>query len=599
MNHRALKMPTRLCLVALITASSLGAHGTARSQSPSCTQVVAGYATFTSCTGTLASGAIYGIQIPDDWNGTLVLFSGGYTRPGETVTSIFNLVDALSRRWFLENGYALAGSFAGTGLVIEQTLHSQIETLDTFASLYGPPTRTIAYGNSFGGFISAALVQQHPERFSGALSFAGPLAGTVGLFNQLLDVAFVIQQLLGPGAGLEIVHVTDPVSNVSIMQQVLNASQNTPEGRSRIALACAMGDIPGWFDPRGPEPAADDYAAQEASQFRWLANPVLYGFLFGTGRVDLEARMGGNPTWNTEVNYERQLENSIAAAEVESLYAAAGLDLEADLARLADAPRIAADPGAVEHSTENFVVDGDLGGVPVLTVQVTGDGLVVNQNDFAYRSVVLQAKDGQLLRETFVHRAGHGAYTPAERIAAFQTLLRRIDTGKWNGSTDPEALNASASALGPLYNVLQAGGPTPAPTEPAYFAYEPAPFLRPFSLGSAGASAGRRRAELDRSLSTHEPSIASSRSLAAWPLPYRGGSLHVSFAPEAGLGAEVGLYDISGRKVRALSHGLEKSGAQTTVWDGRDDRGVALGTGIYFLRVTGRRAAQLKVPVIR
>jgi hypothetical protein len=105
-------------------------------------------------------------------------------------------------------------------------------------------------------------------------------------------------------------------------------------------------------------------------------------------------------------------------------------------------------------------------------MHTSGDGLVVNQDEQAYRLVVQDAKDSQLLRQAFVHRAGHCRFTPAETISAFQALVHRIDTGKWAGSTDPDVLNAAASALGLAYNF---GGPS-------FLAFEPTKFERPFDL---------------------------------------------------------------------------------------------------------------------
>jgi hypothetical protein len=105
-------------------------------------------------------------------------------------------------------------------------------------------------------------------------------------------------------------------------------------------------------------------------------------------------------------------------------------------------------------------------------MHTTGDGLVVNQDEQAYRSAVLDAHDSQLLREVFVHRAGHCSFTPAETISAVQALLRRIDTGKWAGRTDADTLNTAAAALGPTLNVAP----------PGFISFEPTPFLRPFDL---------------------------------------------------------------------------------------------------------------------
>jgi hypothetical protein len=80
-----------------------------------------------------------------------------------------------------------------------------------------------------------------------------------------------------------------------------------------------------------------------------------------------------------------------------------------------------------------------------------------------------------------------------------------------------------------------------------------------------------------------------TRLLAAWPLPYRGGEIHISFATAGGLGgglgkAEVALYDVRGRRVRTMVRGLYPAGLQGTVWDGNDDTGRPVASGAYFLR---------------
>ena len=157
-----------------------------------------------------------------------------------------------------------------------------------------------------------------------------------------------------------------------------------------------------------------------------------------------------------------------------ALYKQAGLDLNKDLNTLNTAPRIAADPGAVEYLNRYISFNGELN-IPVLTMHTTGDGLVVNQDEQAYASVVRSEGDAKLLRETFVHRAGHCAFTPAETLAAFQTLIHRLDTGKWENSTNPDLLNQEAAALGPTFNTLGQG-----PVPPAFLTFEPTRFLRPF-----------------------------------------------------------------------------------------------------------------------
>ena len=45
------------------------------------------------------------------------------------------------------------------------------------------------------------------------------------------------------------------------------------------------------------------------------------------------------------------------------------------------------------------------------------------------------------------------------------------------------------------------------------------------------------------------------------------------------------LYDVSGRLVRTLADGDLAAGEQRLRWDGNDDRGRALASGVYYLRV--------------
>jgi pimeloyl-ACP methyl ester carboxylesterase len=425
----------------------------------------------TTNTGTLPDGATYLIQVPNPWNGTLLLYSHGYVVPGSS-NPARDVGDPLTGQYLLDHGYALAGSsYATTGWAIQQAIPDQIATLDTFDSLVGTPTRTIAWGHSLGGMITAGLMQDDPSRFAGALPMCGVLAGGVATWNQGLDAEFAIRQLLAPpGSTLQLVHITNPFANLGTAEAVMGAAQQTPQGRARLALAGALGDLPGWFTTGSPEPAPTDYAAQELNQFEWetqVDGPFLFAF-----RAELEARAGGNPSWNTGVNYWEQLANSIDFREVRALYAQAGLSLAADIRTLNSAPRISADPNAVSYVTDNIVYNGNLDDKPVLTMHTTGDGLVANQNEQAYASVVRDARDERFLRQTFVHRAGHCAFTPAETITALQALVQRIDTGRWRG-IDPTDFNASAATLGTTLNTAP----------PAFIPYEPTPYLRPFDLG--------------------------------------------------------------------------------------------------------------------
>jgi pimeloyl-ACP methyl ester carboxylesterase len=430
-----------------------------------------------SLTGSIGAAA-YEIDVPSGWNKTLFLWSHGYAAPGGA-----NPAQAApsgdARAWLLGHHYAIAGSsYSSTGWALEDAFKDQIALLDFFRSHIGKPARVIAWGASLGGIITAGLVQLHPERFAAAMPLCGVLAGGIATWNTELDAAFAFKTLLAPLSTLQLTHVTDGASNLQMAQQILGTAAETPQGQARLALVGAVIDLPGWFDPTKPEPAATDYAAQVQQQIQWEAR-VDFAFAFRY-RIDVEQRAGGNPSWNEGVDYTRVLLASPDAAEVMALYRQAGLDLDADLRALGSAPRIKPDPAAAAYLERYISFDGRLG-VPVLSMHTTGDGLVIAPNEDAYAGVVTAAGEQDLLRQVFIHRAGHCTFTAGETIAALQVLLKRLDTGAWNDAAlQPAALNTGALAQGTTANSFF-GLDEP----PAFVAFKPAPYPRPFPKGSS------------------------------------------------------------------------------------------------------------------
>jgi pimeloyl-ACP methyl ester carboxylesterase len=346
---RRLRLFLPLLLLALLSSLAFNVHLARAAGAQTLTGVI--------------DGAAYLIQVPENWNGALVLYSHGYVAPGQA-NPAQDVGDAITGQWLLSNGYALAGSsYSQTGWALQQAFHDQIALLDFFDKTVGHPTRTIAWGHSLGGIITAGLVQRYPQRFDAALPMCGVLAGGVGTWNQALDSAFAFNLLLGGGA-LQVVHITNPGGNLTAAESDLAAAQATPQGRARLALAAALGDIPGWFSSTSPEPAPDDFSAQEANQFLW-EQQVDFPFAWAL-RAELEGRAGGNPSWNTGVDYRVQLAHSVDQQEVVALYKQAGLDLNADLRTLQKAPRISANPGAVAYLNRYITFNGEID-IPVLT----------------------------------------------------------------------------------------------------------------------------------------------------------------------------------------------------------------------------------------
>src|SRR5690348_15274540 len=398
--------------IVLTTGLAVGGFTASTAGTASAASTCGGSGGVTTVNDKLPDGAAYMIQCPAGaWNGTLYLYSHGYVTPG-SANPAQDAGDPVTSAWMLSHGYALAGSsYASTGWAIQQALPDQINTLNTFGSLYGKPRTTVAWGHSLGGIITAGLIQDYPKRFDAALPMCGVLSGGVATWNTGLDAAFAFQQLIAPS--VQVVNITNPGANLQAAEAAGAQAQQTPQGRARLALVSALGDTPGWFTPLSPEPAATDYAAQEANQFQW-GSQVTFPFAFAL-RADLEAKAGGNPSWNTGVNYVTDLLKSADFKEVVALYQAAGLNLAKDLLTLNSAKRIKANPDAEAYLIKNIAFDGGIS-VPVLTMHTTGDGLVVPENEQAYASAVKRAHKSALLRQVYVHRAGHCAFTPAETV---------------------------------------------------------------------------------------------------------------------------------------------------------------------------------------
>jgi pimeloyl-ACP methyl ester carboxylesterase len=421
----------------------------------------------------------YEIQCPAGaWNGTVFLYSHGYVVPG-SANPAQDAGDPVTAGWLLSHGFALAGSsYASTGWAIQQALPDQIATLNAFGQTYGKPRKTIAWGHSLGGIITAGLIQRYPRRFVAALPMCGVLSGGVGTWNTSLDSEVAFQQLID--SSVQTVNITNPTANLTSAITAANAAQSSQQGRARLALAAALGDVPGWFTPLSAQPGAHAYLAQEKNQLLWDTQ-VDFPFVFAF-RAELEQRAGGNPSWTTGVNFARQLRKSADFREVRALYARAGLSLNKDLRKLNQAPRVQAKPAAVRYLSNNISFNGKLS-IPVLTMHTTGDGLVVPENEQAYARVVARDGNSAKLRQIFVSRAGHCAFTPAETITAAQVLLGRLATGHWDAAAlRPANLNLQAAALGPADNIF-ASGSTVVPTAPAFIRFQPTAYPRPFDLG--------------------------------------------------------------------------------------------------------------------
>src|ERR1017187_8647067 len=190
-------------------------------------------------------------------------------------------------------------------------------------------------------------------------------------------------------------------------------------------------------------PCPTGLGGAEQQQADELSNFVL-PFIMGA-RYQIELAAGGNSSFTGGVNYARVMQRSSFLPEVKSLYRAAGLNLDTDLAILTRNADITPGPGAIATLGRTSMVTGRLS-VPELDIHTIDDQLVPVEQENWYRQRVTRAGSSSLFRQAFVDATGHCNFQPAGYIAALHALEYRLDTGRWGEVTQPGALNAAASA---------------------------------------------------------------------------------------------------------------------------------------------------------
>ena len=385
----------------------------------------------------LPGGALWVSDMPAEWNGTLLLWSRGYSnRAGHPESAPADLKAAL-----LAQGYALAGSDYGSGgWALEQAVPAQRATLEAFAARYGKPRRTIAWGNSMGGLVTTALSEQRPARIDGGIALCASIGGSLGMMNMALDGAQAFRALAAPQAGIELTGIADDRANGAKVARVLGDALGTPQGRARVALAGVLAGIPGWTSPGRAAPAAADYEAQVDE----LGSAFVIGVYLP--RADQESRAGAGYSWTSGIDYRRQLRLSGRGAMVEALYRKAGLSLDADLARLNALPRIARSASAVGYMERNYTPTARPA-VPLLAVQAIGDGATSPSLQQAYA----EAAGKRNFASLWLGQAGHCGFSQAQVLASLRYLEARLDRGTWRARPPGFVAHRPAPMLRPCF----------------------------------------------------------------------------------------------------------------------------------------------------
>ena len=424
------------------------------------------------CTGEV-NGAKYTIKLPQNWNGSLLLYSHGYrfaapAPPSFDAVATYAQVsstdsdgtgsDPLSQK-LLAEGYALAGSsYKSNGWAVRDGVQADEDLHNQFVKLVGKPRRTYAWGDSLGGLITEVLAETNPDWVDGAAPMCGAVAGPNYNFDVALDVAFAVKALIDPSLKLTGYASADEAARnwTAASAAVLKAAADVKGGgTAKVLFIASLVNAP---------TATATYDGHDlTSQVKARVEALLTALAFGTsGRYELEQRVGGNPSDNSHADYAKRTEGNEA-----TLITTAGGNVASLEQRLAAAPRVTADANA-RAAIEKL---GDTTGAitaPTVTMHTEQDPLVLVQNEsvFSDRARAKQAA-GKLVQlyvappKTYSetakapYGAGHCNFSDGQRTGLIDVLDNWVRHSVYPVST------GVASKLGAGVDALYTPGPWP------------------------------------------------------------------------------------------------------------------------------------------
>lgn len=350
-------------------------------------------------TGVL-DNASYQIEVPENWNGMLVMYAHGYRGTSEALT----VGPPPIRPWLLQQGYAWAASSYSKNFY---DVRAGIEDTNALALAFGEitglaqPEKTYITGHSMGGHVAAAAVEaetyataNNKVRYAGSVPMCG-VTGDEYQFDYLFNYALAAQQLAGVGA------TTFPASDYAQkLPQIIGTlwtqypTQPNAQGRKLEGIAR---DLSG-----GERPIF-------AEGFRTPLQSVVLGTGGSNGTID--GILADSLPSNAFVRY--QFDNSEALSREERAFNDAII-------------RVLGRPSANSLRPDGLRwiprVNGEFN-VPVVSIHTLGDLYVPFKHMQIHRKNAIANGNGDLLVQRAIRAPSHCDFSYAEQVEAVSAML--------------------------------------------------------------------------------------------------------------------------------------------------------------------------------
>ena len=326
----------------------------------------------------LIDGATYRIDVPADWNHSLVVYYHGYVQ-GPTSFRIAEKLSSQTQPLF-ERHYAVVQSgYSQAGWALQQAYPETESLRKYFTRAYGQPRETYVTGSSMGGALVMVTMELNAKVYKGALDLCGAVGPSFEPFQRRFAWRAAFDHYF-PGVMPTLVPV--PVNyetSPALQAKVLAALKANPTAAAELRGLTGL--------------HSDAEVAHDMTYFTYVIG-------------DMQRRAGGNPFDNR--NY---------------LYTGTNpTDSASDYALNDGVKRYGANPHAVEYLVHHYTPNGRLE-KPMLALHTLYDPLIPPTTLALYAHQVEMAGFGQNLVQQYVHRDGHCTFSPEDVGKAFDELV--------------------------------------------------------------------------------------------------------------------------------------------------------------------------------
>ena len=377
-------------------------------------------------------GAPYRISVPQNWNGTLLVYAHGYRDKADHAGEVDNRAADIAPSAALEpvllaQGYALAGSaYRDNGWAVEEGIDDLRNLTIYFNFKVGRPNKTILWGFSMGSVIGFESMERYGFLYDGALCACAVGAGASQSWDSAGDLALAYDKLFGmprnwgtPG------DVRDDLDFETEVQPKIFAEVSNPANFPKFEFIRLVTGTPG----RGIMPPAPP-----AFYPGWVFTDM---FFTTEARAELERRAGGPVVQNLNRNYNLTDQEK---AYLVSLGVPAPI-IENWLVTLNAERAISAPDYSREYLHRNADYTGRIFR-PVLTLHTLYDPLVTVTQEREYADTVARARRTRYLYQTYTNGNGHCNFTGEQLVASVTAINNWVKNGiKPTAANFPTALS--------------------------------------------------------------------------------------------------------------------------------------------------------------